>query len=201
MLIMQNIEQQLTRFQKQSVALIYYVTSRSYLEMLLTKLDDLIQYTGGVIDLADQQYRDRVLLQEGWEMGDTSANWSTYAYPSLLDFRLGLIRIIEQTKQEKYGWTPAYNTARMLGEFQPNWMSEEEETDFKMRFDELYRLCSYYDSCVKPPRSWSLYSLFEVIKELGIFDHKVPKFTIRTDIRVNSGELISKTGVYIPVNR
>ncbi|WP_264756172.1 hypothetical protein [Acinetobacter colistiniresistens] len=33
--------------------------------MLLTKLDDLIQYTGGVIDLADQQYRDRVLLQEG----------------------------------------------------------------------------------------------------------------------------------------
>ncbi|MFV5191991.1 MULTISPECIES: hypothetical protein [Acinetobacter] len=196
---MQNIEQQLTRFQKQSVALIYYVTSRSYLEMLLTKLDDLIQYTGGVIDLADQQYRDRVLLQEGWEMGDTSANWSTYAYPSLLDFRLGLIRIIEQTKQEKYGWTPAYNTARMLGEFQPNWMSEEEETDFKMRFDELYRLCSYYDSCVKPPRSWSLYSLFEVIKELEIFDHKVPKFTIRTDIRVNSGELISKTGVYIPV--
>lgn len=189
----------LTRFQKQSVALIYYVTSRSYLEMLLTKLDDLIQYTGGVIDLADQQYRDRVLLQEGWGMGDTSANWSTYAYPSLLDFRLGLIRIIEETKQEKYGWTPAYNTARMLGEFRPNWMSEEEEFDFKMRFDKLYRLCSYYDCCVKPPRSWSLYGLFEVIKELGIFEYKVPKFKLRTDIRVNSGEIIPKTGVYIPV--
>ncbi|QFS16374.1 hypothetical protein FHP22_01920 [Acinetobacter indicus] len=189
----------LTRFQKQSIALIYYVTSRSYLEMLLTKLDELIQHTGGVIDLADQQYRDRVLLQEGWGMGDTSANWSTYAYPSLLDFRIDLIRIIEQTKQEKYGWTAAYNTARMLGEFRPNWMSEEEEADFKLRFDELYRLCSYYDSCVKPPRSWSLYGLFEVIKELGIFEHKVPKFKLRTDIRVNSGEIIPKTGVYIPV--
>lgn len=189
----------LTRFQKQSVALIYYVTSRSYLEMLLTKLDDLIQYTGGVIDLADQQYRDRILLQEGWGMGDTSANWSTYAYPSLLDFRIGLIRIIEETKLEEYGWTPAYNTARMLGEFQPNWMSEEEETDFKARFDELYRLCSYYDSCVKPPRSWTLYTLFEVIKELGIFDHKVPKLQVHTDIRVNGGEPIPKTGVYIPV--
>ncbi len=189
----------MTRFQKQSVALIYYFTSRPYLEMLLTKLDDLIQYTGGVIDLADQQYRDRVLLQEGWGMGDTSANWSTYAYPSLLDFRLGLIRIIEETKQEKYGWTPAYNTARMLGEFRPNWMSEEEEADFKLRFDELYRLCSYYDSCVKPPRSWDLYTLFEVIKELGIFEYKVPKFKLRTDIRVNSGEIIPKTGVYIPV--
>lgn len=85
-------------------------------------------------------------------MGDSSANWSTYAYPSLLDFRIDLIRIIEQTKQEKYDRTAAYNTARMLGEFQPNWMSEE-ETDFKTRFDELYRLCSYYDSCVKSPRS------------------------------------------------
>ncbi|RKG53868.1 hypothetical protein D7V64_05485 [Acinetobacter cumulans] len=197
---MQNIEEpQLTRFQKQSIALIYYVTSRPYLEKLLTKLDDLIQYTGGVVDLADQQYRDRVLLQEGWEMGDTSANWSTYAYPSLLDFRLGLIRIIEETKQEKYGWTPAYNTARMLGEFQPNWMSEEEEEGFKTRFDELYRLCSYYDYCVKPPRSWSLYILFEVTKELGIFDHNVPKLKIRTNIRVNSGEIIPKTGVYIPI--
>ncbi len=189
----------MTRFQKQSVALIYYFTSRPYLEMLLTKLDDLIQYTGGVIDLADQQYRDRILLQEGWRMGDTSANWSTYAYPSLFDFKLGLIRIIEQTKQEKYGRTPAYNTARMLGEFRPNWMSEEEETDFKMRFDELYRLCSYYDSCVKPPRSWTLYSLFEVIKELGIFDHKVPKLRVHTNIRINSGESICKTGVYIPI--
>ena len=196
---MQHTEPQLTRFQKQSIALIYYVTSKPYLEMLLTKLDELIEYTGGVIDLADQQYRDRVLLQEGWGMGDTSANWSTYAYPSLLDFRLGLIRIIEETKQEKYCWTPAYNTARMLGEFQPNWMSEEEETDFKTRFDELYRLCSYYDSCVKPPRSWDLYILFEVINELGLFDHKVPKFKVRTDIRVNSGESIPKTGVYIPV--
>ena len=196
---MQHTEPQLTRFQKQSIALIYYVTSKPYLEMLLTKLDELIEYTGGVIDLADQQYRDRVLLQEGWGMGDTSANWSTYAYPSLLDFRLGLIRIIEETKQEKYCWTPAYNTARMLGEFQPNWMSEEEEADFKTRFDELYRLCSYYDSFVKPPKSWSLFNLFEVINELGLFDHKVPKFKVRNDIRVNSGESIPKTGVYIPV--
>ncbi|ENX12525.1 hypothetical protein F895_02899 [Acinetobacter sp. CIP 64.2] len=196
---MQNTEQQLTRFQKQSIALLYYFTSRPYLEILLTKLEDLIQYTGGVIDLADQQYRDRVLLQEGWGMGDTSANWSTYAYPSLLDFRIGLIRIIEETKLDEYGWTPAYNTARMLGEFRPNWMSEEEESDFKMRFDELYKLCSYYDSCVKPPRSWTLYSLFEVIKELGVFDHKVPKLRVHTDIRINSEESIYRTGVYIPV--
>ena len=78
---------ELTLWQKKQAALLYYYASIEYLKPLHGMVNDVIKGIDITLQLASDEGRDRFLVNERWGARDTSANWSTYAFPALLDLQ------------------------------------------------------------------------------------------------------------------
>ncbi|MGQ5523269.1 hypothetical protein ACUHMQ_08420 [Chitinimonas sp. PSY-7] len=188
----------LNKWQKRQAALLYYWTSMPYLQGLLDLIDALIKGADVTLELAKLQDRDALLTNKRWGVRDTSANWGTFVYPALEDFRKSTIEDIALRPTDFYCKTGAYQCGRMFSEYSSLWMSAEEEEQFSKQLDAI---CSYafkLDAVVSPQRALKDFSLSEEwVENIALFP-RLPKFKVRTDIVAESGQLPAKSGVYVP---
>ncbi|MFE0499695.1 hypothetical protein ACFW0P_02800 [Lysobacter soli] len=181
---------------KRQATLLYHFASLDYLKGLLTRVEDLILYADALV--SGRAHLDKYLLSERWGARDTSANWSTYGFPSLIAFRDSVVSDIHARSRDVYGITGAHQCARMLAEYSLMWMTPEQEAQFKERFELAYRYASRIDEMVGRNSNLGDHYFWLIWNEHKHEFPRLPRFRIRTDIEGESGQVPPRTGVYIP---
>lgn len=201
---------QLNLWQKHQATLIDYFSSLEYLKGLLTRIEALIAGADLTLDAALADGRDRFIANAQWGTRDTAANWNTYGYPALLDWKQTIQRQISLRAVEGYSTTDAQNCAGKLRELSMRWSSEEEEQKFNRSFDAAYGYASNIDRLMKRPQSandgvyhtlWNGFDLDDPLwrrPAYGELFPRLPRFRIRTDVVAESGKLPPRTGIYVP---
>ncbi len=185
--------------QKRQVTLLYHWMSEDYLRGLKVMIDALIQGADVTLELAKRQGRDALIVNERWGVRDTSANWSTYAFPALEDFRKSTIRLIAWRANESYCGTGAYQCAHMLSEHSSLWMTPDEEERFNKQFETVYRYAQFIDLAAGAGglRQLDDASMVSYWPEHSHLFPRLPKFQVRTDIESISRQKPLRTGVYV----
>ena len=189
--------------QKRQATLLYHWMSLDYLRDLKSLIDALIKGADVNLELAKLQGRDALLTNERWGVRDTSANWSTFVFPALEDFRKATIKDIAKRAAESYEFTGATQCSRMIDEFSSMWMTEEEEKRFKEQFDKVYHHAQFIDFAAGiggRRNQLSDSSMAEYWLELAHLFPKLPRFRVRTDVEAVTGKRPARTGVYVAQN-
>ncbi|MCB1951718.1 MAG: hypothetical protein H6944_01785 [Zoogloeaceae bacterium] len=189
----------LSLHQKRQATLLYHWMSMPYLQELLDMVNRLIAGVDVVVDEANQQGRDRLMVSERWGVRDTTANWSTHVYPSLEAFRQSVVGDIAARVNEDYGITGAYQCARMISEHSSMWMTVEEEERFKAEFQKVQRHAQRIDSVCSSGGQKRIDDgmMFDAWKENSHLFPRLPLFRVRTDVECESGKMPPRTGVYV----
>ncbi|HRL21529.1 MAG TPA: hypothetical protein PLP85_07160 [Alcaligenes sp.] len=194
-----NISTELHAWHKRQAALMHYFASLEYLQGLKTQVDELIIWTDAV--LSQRAPFDAIGLADlRWDPTDTSAHFSTYAFPALLDFQQGVAADIASRASDQYGLSGAYQCARMLSEYGHSmlWATREQEDAFQEKFARIYSYADNADGILRrfPTRNdFSYWNLWNEYKHLF---PRLPRFKIRTDIEGHSGSVPPRTGLYVP---
>ena len=189
----------LSLHQKRQATLLYHWMSIPYLQALLGMVNCLIAGVDVVVDEANQQDRDRLMVSERWGVRDTTANWSTHVYPALEAFRESTIRLIARRANESYSGTGAYQCARMISEHSSMWMTVEEEERFKAEFDKVQAHARRIDSVCGSGGQKRMKDrmMFDAWQKYGHLYPRLPLFRVRTDVEGESGKMPLRTGVYV----
>lgn len=190
----------LSLHQKRQATLLYHWMSLDYLRGLKTLIDSLIKGADVTVELAKMQGRDQILTNDRWGVRDTAANWSTFVFPALEDFRKSTIWQIAQVANEVYGNTGANQCAHMINEFSSLWMTQEEEERFKGQWEEVGRYADKIDQSAglgeHRPLDDSTMAVYW--SEAAVQFPRLPKLRVRTDVEGATGQRPPRTGVYVP---
>ena len=191
----------LSVWQKRQAAMLYHWMSLDYLRGLKDLIDALIKGADVTVELARRQGRDALIANPRWGVRDTSANWSTYAFPALEDFRKSTIWHIAARVNENFGKTGATQCGRMLSEFSSMWMTEEEEERFNKQWETVFSYASKIDDAAGAGGEKRLDDFGMVLRwqeDEALNFPRLPKFRVRTDVEALSGKRPPRTGVYVP---
>ncbi len=189
----------LSLHQKRQATLLYHWMSRQYHQELLDMINRLIAGVDVVVDEANVQGRDRLMVSERWGTRDTTANWSTHVYPSLEEFRESTVWHIAQITNEAFGKTGAYQCARMISEHSSMWMTAEEEERFKAEFQKVQDHAGWIDSVCGSGGQKRIKDrmMDSAWRENCSRFPRLPLFRVRTDVEGESGKMPPRTGVYV----
>jgi hypothetical protein len=191
----------LSGWQRKQVALLYHFASLDYLQGLLARLNDLLDFVDATLDKAKTQQRDRLLTDTRWGNRNTSQNWGNHAWQFLADFQRSVVEDIAKRDSDIYNFTDANNCARGLAEYSMGWTTAEEEAEFDAKFTAITDYASNIDETMKkshPQTSWDDFSLSRAWQEHPLTP--LPQMQVRPDIRVRSGDIPPITGVYISLD-
>jgi hypothetical protein len=137
-------------------------------------------------------------MSERWGARDTSANWSSYGFPSLLEFREATLWDIQARARDIYDITGANQCGRVLDEYSLMWLTPDQEKQFKDRFEEVYHYARQIDRVMRRPPTADDTVWWNIWKEHKVDFARLPKFRVRPDIEGESDKVPPRTGVYIP---
>jgi hypothetical protein len=185
--------------QKRQATLLYHWMSLDYLKGLKTLIDALLQGVDVELELAKQQGRDALLTNDRWGVRDTAANWSTFVYSALEDFRKATIKDIALRATESYEFTGANQCSRMIEEHSSLWMTPDEEQRFKMQWEKIYGYAEKVDSAAGAGGARHLddFTMVMAWEESAALFPQLPKLRVRTDVVGVSGKRPPRTGVYV----
>ncbi len=186
--------------QKRQATLLYHWMSLDYLRGLKSLTDALIKGADVNLELAKQQGRDALLTNDRWGVRDTSANWSTFVFPALEDFRKSTIRLIAWRTSESYCGTGATQCSRMIDEHSSQWMTEDEEKRFREQFDKVHHHAQFIDYAAGVGGDRTHLTDFTMNlhwREFGALFDRLPRFRVRTDVEGVTGRRPVRTGVYV----
>jgi hypothetical protein len=194
-----NPQRKLSLQQKRQATLLYHWMSLDYLKGLKTLIDALIKGVDVDLELATQQGRDVLLTNHRWGVRDTAANWSTFVYSALEDFRKATIKDIALRATESYEFTGANQCSRMIEEHSSLWMTPDEEQRFKEQWEKVYRYAEKVDSAAGAGGARNLddFSMVMAWEESAALFPRLPRLQIRTDVVGVSGKRPPRTGVYV----
>lgn len=192
-------EYTLSVHQKRQAVLLYHWMSSDYLRGLKSLIDSLIQGADVLVDLARLQGRDQILTNDRWGVRDKPANWSTFVYPVLEDFRKTTIQQIAQIAIEIYDITGATDCIRAIGEFSSLWMTAEEEDRFNTQLQLVAQYANKIDRVVGVGAHRRLNDFYMTTEWKVNRDkwRRLPLVRVRTDIEGITGKRPPRTGVYV----
>ncbi len=186
--------------QKKQATLLYHYASFEYLKPLQRMVSDVIKGIDITLQLASDEGRDRIYINEQWGMRDTSANWSTYGFPALLDLQKSVARQISNVAFEVYGITGVNNCARTLQELSMIWATPDEEDRFEKQMEALATYARPIDYIMRRAPQWDDDIFNEYWQRTKANFPRIPKFRLREDVLGESNKRPPRTGVYAPIN-
>lgn len=188
----------LTLWQKKQATILNHFSSIDYLNGLLFHINNLFKFIDPTMELAQAQDRDSIVISERWGIRDTVTNWSTHAYPKLMDLKLSIQKQIVERAFEKYSQSSTYEVSRALEEISTNWATIEEEDAFREIWNAICQYSSPLDdTCHTSYAKWNDFNFAVMWHRLAPQYKQLPKFKIRTDIVCETGKTPPRTGVYI----
>ena len=193
----------MTTWQKKQATLLYYFTSLNYLKELREEVTVFKDSAEATLQKSQKEGRDRFLLSAGWGNRDTAANWSNNGWGYIADFELSILRQIADRAAEIYHVTDASFCGRGMSEYSLMWTTPDEQAEFEKRFAEILEHANYLDVTVDKSTEMSAWDDFEFTvtwERYSSLFPRLPKFTVNTDICIETGEKPPRTGVYIPAD-
>jgi hypothetical protein len=181
-------------------AMLHYFTSVEYIEQLHFLVTQLINGTvDPLLELAETQGRDSVLISRVWGKRNTSENWGNNAWPILKDLQAALAKDVVLRKNGRFEQTATNECLRGIEQYSMDWTSPSEER----AFDEAIRIISQEAGKLDDTLSasddnrWTDYDFAYWLPSFAAQRRKIQKFRVRTDIVCETGELAPITGIYI----
>jgi hypothetical protein len=189
---------ELTSWQKKQAAMLYFYSSEQYLATLHKMVRDLVNgLVDPMLDLARAQGRDSVLINSVWGARDTSENWANNGWPILKELQTSLARTIARRTAHYYDVSAVNECLRGIDEYSLGWMTPGEETAFNFALRTISTYARRWDLTVNDYESaWDDFLFAYHYPEFASITSKTPKFTVRRDTLVESGDVPSRTGVY-----
>ncbi len=184
--------------QKRQAALLYHYTSAEYLESIIAAAREWLKTADATLDQAERSERDKLMALEGWEVGDTAANWSTYGHPMLADMMRMLYKQRAERAVEKYAPPNIRFTYMGLQHFSLNWTLPEEERKFEDAATACLAAASPLDAVLR--RSWDDVDFEAEWETLRGIIRPLPRYKLRSDVVGESGRIPPRTGVYVPAD-
>ena len=198
---------ELSLWQKKQATLLYHYASLEYLKPLHGMVNDVIKGIDITLQLASDEGRDRLVIGElGWEARDTSANWSTYGFPALLDLQKSVVRQIANIAFEIYGITGVNNCSRTIHELSMMWSTPDEEDRFEKQMQVLREYAYPIDYTMSRAPEWDDETFYIYWQETKTNFPRIPQFRLREDVLGESGgfgepdKKPPRTGVYAPID-
>ena len=191
---------ELTLRQKKQATLLYHYASLEYLKPVQKMVNDVIKGIDITLQLASDEGRDRFLVNERWGARDTSANWSTYAFPALLDLQKSVAKQISNVAFESYGHTGVYNCQRTMDERSMNWATEDEEDRFEKQMEALADYAYPVDCTLSRGPQWRDDVFHDYWQKTKANFPRIPQFRLREDVLGESDKKPPRTGVYAPID-
>lgn len=191
---------ELALWQKKQATLLYHYASLEYLKPLRGMVSSIIEGMDATLQLASDEGRDRLYVDEKWGMRDTSANWSTYGFPALLDLQKSVARQISNIAFEVYGITGVNNCSRTMHELSMMWATPDEEDRFEKQMEALGRYAYPIDKTMSRAPTWDDETLYFRWQETKENFPRIPQFRLREDVLGESDKKPPRTGVYAPVD-
>lgn len=185
--------------QKQA-AMLFYFSSLDYLITLHRLVTQLINgNVEPILDQAEFQGRDSLLIDGRWGTRDTSKNWSNNAWPFLKNLQASLARDISERRLGKFKKTAVFEYFRGMDEFSLAWMTPDEEKAFNAVRQIIGDWASPIDITMsdRVTKNWNdYYFAWDYPSFAARFD-RISRFRIRTDIVYPTGAIPQQTGIYI----
>ena len=193
---------ELTLRQKKQAALLYHYASLEYLKPLQGMVNDVIKGIDITLQQASDEGRDHLRISIDGESGmrDTSANWSTHAFPALLDLQRSVARQISNIAFEVYGITGVNNCQRTIKDISTLWATPDEEDRFEEQMAALARYADPIDYTMSRAPQWDDVSLYVYWQETKANFPRIPQFRLREDVLGESGKKPPRTGAYAPLD-
>ncbi len=183
--------------------MLYKYTSMEHLKRLHAVVTQAID---GVIDplleTANAQDRDQLLVNQQWGTRNTSQNWADNAWPMLKDLQASIAKDIAMRAFGKYKMTATDEKLRGIEQFSMQWLTAEEERQYNQVVALINGLASKIDDTFSPeplPR-WDDFGFAYCFPQFKAESPQIPRFRIRYDIAGETGKVPSRTGVYIAAN-
>jgi hypothetical protein len=184
----------LNKWQKRQAALLYHFASMDYLKGLKKLLDDFVKGVDITLDAAGG--RDELLVSERWGVRNTVANFSTYGFAALEDFKKATNKDIAKRASESYEFTGSNQCQRLLSELSMGWSTPDEQERFEAGMQLIAQYAGWIDTTMR--HSWSDEMFATLWAERADQFERMPKFRVRTDVEGESGKMPVRTGVYVP---
>lgn len=190
---------ELNPWHKRQATLLYHFASIEYLKGLLPQIDDLIAFTDRLLDERGK-FDAYGRAELGWKPASTAGNFSTYAYPALVDFREGVVKDIALRAFERYSTAGEDFCARMLSEYAPYmiWATHEQEAEFKQRTDAVFNYAGMISRIMARPTVVKDFAFWTWWKKYKDSSKKIPRFRVRPDVEGVTDAAPPRTGVYVP---
>jgi hypothetical protein len=184
---------------KQAAMLLHY-TSLNYLENLHTLIT---AFTNGVVDplldLADSQARDALLVDRRWGDRNTLRYWKTSASPTLKSLQFSLAKDIAARSSGRFVRTAVIESLRAIAHLSTGWMSPGEEEIVEAAMQALAVAAGRLDDTLSADNDnrWNDFKFTSVFGEFAATTGRIPRFRVRPDVKHESGTAASHTGIYI----
>jgi hypothetical protein len=191
---------ELTPWQKKQAAMLLYYSSLQYLLTLHKLVTDLINGdVEGVLDRAQMQQRDKLLVDKRWGTRNTSKNWSDYAWPYLKDLQISLAKNIAQRESGIYRLTAVNEYLYALQNFSLDWMTPAEEKIFNKATQRISSFATPLNETMAGymSSSWDDFGFAYYYPEYVAQFNTIPKFRINAEMIVPTGVVPDKTGIYV----
>lgn len=198
-----TITYSMTAWQKKQAMLLYYFTSIDYIKELKEKVKLFRNVVEGTLKVSQREDRDKYLRDARWGNRNTSENWSNNGWAYIADFDLSISKQIADRAFEIYRVTDASFFGRGVSEYSLLWMSPDEQKEFEQKFSDILEHANYLDLTVDRSSDASGWDDFEFTMTWEAYSkefEKLPKFQVRTDICIETGQIPPRTGVYVPVD-
>jgi len=200
---MDSTEKKLTSWKQKQAAMLACFSSTEYLVHLHKLVIHLINgNVEPVLDRAESQGRDAILVDERWGTRDTAQNWSSNAWPFLKNLQVSLSKNIAERASGKFMKTPVHEYFRGMDQFSLDWMTPDEEAAFNVERQRINTWASPIDLTMSDlmSKGWNDYYFAYDYPEFASRFDQVPRFRIRTDIICPTGVIPKQTGIYIAKN-
>lgn len=182
--------------------MLYYFSSVEYLDPLHTMVNNILNDVADpALNLAKTQGRDQRLTSKNWGARDTSQNWSNNAWPFFKDLQKSLAQDIASRRNGEYRKTAVNDCLRGIDEYSTAWMTQQEEQKLKKIMENISDYALPHDHTLDSYQNWwDDYEFFSYFKIFAAKNPTIPKFRVRQDISISTGEVPTKTGVYLANN-
>lgn len=181
-------------------AMLLHFTSLEYVKEIQKLVNDLIN---GVVDplleLAELQNRDAVLINPVWGTRNTSENWGNNAWPILKDLQAALAKDVALRAAGRFEKTAVNECLRGIDQYSMEWTSPEEERIINLALQMIGSQAGKLDDTLSASNDnrWTDYGFAYCYPAFAANHSKIPKMRIRADIVGETGSPPPKTGVYI----
>ncbi|CAH0246987.1 hypothetical protein SRABI118_02867 [Massilia sp. Bi118] len=191
---------ELTSWRKKQAAMLLYYSSLEYLITLHKLVTDLINGdVEAILERAQIQRRDKLLVDKRWGVRNTSKNWSNYAWPYLKDLQISLAKNIAEREAGVYGMTAVSEYLYALQQFSLDWMTPAEEEILNTATQNISYWATPLDKTMADfmSSSWNDFGFAYRYPDYVTQFDTISKFHVNTDIIVSTDVIPEKTGIYV----